>query len=314
MMEKAAKILLGMQRHSWEQGTAMQAFLEMGDRETVIAMAHDAAYRSLADGRTAMLPGETACTDPCSVGEALVWVCKWTEDEYFQKSLDGLLKWALEKAPRNEKGVIYHMDNGTEFWADSFYMLPPFLLAAGYCREALAQFEGYWEALYDREAHLLRHRWDDAAKQFINPAHWGTGNGWALAAMARMLPGLREAGMEKEAEQMTGRAVELLEGVLQYMSADGTFSDVVDRVDSFVEVNLSQMSAYTIYRGIADGWLSEKYLDKANLMREAAEKRCSRYGVIRDVCGAPFFDKSGCSPEAQAFFLLMENAYKKLIG
>ena len=131
-MKKAARILLGMQRHNWEQGTAMQAFLEMGDKETVIAMAHEAVYRSLPDGRLAMLGGGNGCTDPCSVGEALIWAYEWTGDEYFREGLDGLLKWALHTAPRNEAGVVYHMTKGAEFWSDSFYMLPPFLVAAEY--------------------------------------------------------------------------------------------------------------------------------------------------------------------------------------
>ncbi len=314
MQEKikmAARMLLSMQRHNWEHGTAMQAFLEMGEKETVIAMAHEAVYRSTPDGRPAMLSGDNAATDPCSVGEALLWSYEQTKDAYFKKGLDGLLEWALHTAPRNKDGVVYHMINGTEFWADSFYMLPPFLAAAGYYKEALKQFEGYWNALYDEEAQLLHHRWDDETKEFTNPAHWGTGSGWTLAAMARMIPKLFAAGYTAEAETMTSRAQLLLDGMIRCMRPDGTFLNNVDEEDSFVEVNASQMTAYTIYRGAADGWLSETYLEKADRMRMAAEERCSEYGVIWEVCGAPRFDRPGCSPEAQAFFLLMETAYHK---
>ncbi len=309
-VKKAARILLGMQRHNWEQGTAMQAFLEMGDRDTVIAMAHEAVYRSLPDGRLAMLNGGNGCTDPCSVGEALYAAYEWTGEEYFKKGLDGLMEWALHTAPRNEEGVVYHMTKGTEFWSDSFYMLPPFLVAMGYCEEALVQFNGYWKALYDEQAHLLRHRWNDTAKEFTNPAYWGTGNGWALAAMARMIPHLYVQGYEPEAEGMIAKAVELLDGVLRYMNADGTFRNNVDEADSFAEVNLSQMVAYTIYRGVAEEWLPEEYLEQADCMRIAAESRCSEYGVVWDACGAPRFDSPGCSPEAQAFFLMMEAAWE----
>ena len=44
-----------MQRNSWEQGVAMDAFLEQGDREVVIALAKEAAYRRMPDGRPAMI-------------------------------------------------------------------------------------------------------------------------------------------------------------------------------------------------------------------------------------------------------------------
>ena len=54
-VEKAARALLAMQRHSWEQGVAMQAFLEMGDMETVTAMAFESINRSLEDGRAAVI-------------------------------------------------------------------------------------------------------------------------------------------------------------------------------------------------------------------------------------------------------------------
>jgi hypothetical protein len=45
-------------------------------------------------------------------------------------------------------------------------------------------------------------------------------------------------------------------------------------------------------------------------MREAANQRVDELGYIHDVCGCPNFDRSYFSPEAQAFYLLMETAAK----
>ena len=45
MLTQAKRALLAMQRHSWEQGVAMQAFWELGDEDVVLAMAKEAAYR-----------------------------------------------------------------------------------------------------------------------------------------------------------------------------------------------------------------------------------------------------------------------------
>ena len=69
-MENAARALLCMQRHSWEQGMAMQAFLEWGKMDVVTALAHEAVYRRMEDGRAATIGFMDAVTDPCSVGEA----------------------------------------------------------------------------------------------------------------------------------------------------------------------------------------------------------------------------------------------------
>lgn len=312
--ERAAMALLSMQRYSWEQGVAIQAFLEMGQRDIVLAMAHEAVYRSSGDGRAAIIGGDRAVTDPCCVGEALIEACRWTQDPFLEKGRDALLDWALNRAPRSAKGVLYHLEPLKEFWVDSLYMLPPFLAAAGHIDEALLNFHGYVERLYDKEAHLMGHRWDEEAQEWVRRAHWGTGNGWTLAAAARMIPLLKGKGYEQEAAKLKLLAEDLLDHLLPLMRKDGLFYDVVDEPETFVEVNLSQMAAYTIYRGVGDGWLCESYLPAADKMRQAAEARRNRYGFIEGVCGAPGFDKPGFSPEGQAFYLLMEQAYRNAVG
>lgn len=308
-MEKAARALLCMQRHSWEQGMAMQAFLEWGKMDVVTALAYEAAYRRMEDGRTATIGFMDAVTDPCCVGEALLRACEMTQNEKLMEGHEALLAWALKGAPRNEKGVLYHLTTSKQFWVDSMYMLPPFLVAAGYVDEALVNFYGYWDVLFDRNAKLMHHMWDDEKKVYVRDAHWGTGNGWTLAAMARMI-GLLPSAYKADRAKISKMAGLLLDSLLDYMRPDGFFYDVVDDPDTFVEANLSQMTAYTIYRGIRDGWLDGTYREKADFMRTAAESRQDEFGFIQNVCGAPTFDKPGVSPEGQAFFLLMENEAK----
>lgn len=306
-MEKAARALLCMQRHSWEQGMAMQAFLEWDKMDVVAALAHEAVYRRMEDGRAAMIGFMDAVTDPCCVGEALLRACEVTKDEKLMEGCEALLNWALKKAPRNEKGVLYHLTTNKQFWADSMYMLPSFLIAAGHVEVALSNFYGYWEVLFDRESKLMHHMWDDEKKIYVRDAHWGTGNGWTLAAMARIIA-LLPAEYEADREKISEVAQVLLDSLLEFMRPDGFFHDVVDDPDTFVETNLSQMTAYAIYRGVKDGWLDDKYRQKADFMRAAAESMQDEFGFIQNVCGAPAFDKPGISPEGQAFFLLMENA------
>lgn len=310
--ERAALSLLAMQRHSWEQGTAMQAFLEWGRMDVVVSMAHEAVYRAMEDGRAATIGVTDAITDPCSVGEALIAACELTHDPMLEEGRDRLLVWALQKAARNPDGVLYHLNTSKQFWADSMYMLPPFLAAAGYVEEALTNFYGYWNALFDEKAALMCHMWDDEKGVYIREAHWGGANGWALASMARMIGLLPEAGYGEDIERIKHMAVTLLEGVTRYMRDDGLYHDVVDDPESFAETNLSQMTAYTIYRGIAEGWLDEAWKKKADHMRLAANEKVNEFGFVAGVCGAPTFDKPGFSPEGQAFYLLMETAAERM--
>lgn len=215
-------------------------------------MAFEAVYRALPDGRTATIGVTDGATDPCSTGEALEAAARLTGDPRLRQGADALRRWAMKDAPRSRDGIVYHLTGGQALWVDSFYMLPPYLAAIGEYDEAMRQFDGYWKALYDPKSGLLFHIWDDAESALGRPVHWGTGNGWALAAMARMIPMLRD-GQAKRI--LIARAKGLLDAVLEWMDPDGSFHDILDDPASFREVNMSQMAAYTIYRGASQGWL-----------------------------------------------------------
>jgi rhamnogalacturonyl hydrolase YesR len=308
---KVKTALLAMQRYSWEQGTAMQAFLEQGDMDIVIAMAKEAAYRQIADGRAASIGNQNAVTDPCAVGEALLAACKETGDPALKKGYEALLEWALHKAPRNKDGVVYHVESKPQFWSDSMYMLPPFLAAAGHYDEALVNLYGYWDALYDPQAKLMGHIWDDGAKTFVRKAHWGGGNGWTLAAFARLYDLLPD-NYEKDKTRIAEMGRTLADAVLAHIRKDGLFHDIIDDTETFVETNLAQMLAYTLYRGVYSKWLPESYRQAAENLYAAAKKKIDSFGLVQDCCGAPSFDKPGVAPEGQAFYLLMEAARAKL--
>lgn len=219
-----------------------------------------------------------------------------------------LLHWALNDAPRSVDGIIYHLNRSKEFWADSFYMCPPYFAAEGFFDEALKQWNGYWDTLFDQEAKLICHKWDDITKDYSRKDHWGTGNGWTLASIPRMLEYLPKEKYKKEREELIERGMILLDSLIFYMCPDGYFHDIVDEPESFVETNLSQMTAYFIYQGIYEGWLEDNYKAYADKMRQAADSKINQWGFVADVCGAPDFDKPGYSPEGQAFYILMEAA------
>jgi unsaturated rhamnogalacturonyl hydrolase len=49
-------------------------------------------------------------------------------------------------------------------------------------------------------------------------------------------------------------------------------------------------------------------------MCDAARAQMDRFGYVQHVCGAPNFDRSGTSTEAQAFAIMMEAAGRKVEG
>jgi unsaturated rhamnogalacturonyl hydrolase len=73
-----------------------------------------------------------------------------------------------------------------------------------------------------------------------------------------------------------------------------------------VEVNLSQMLAYAIYRGLVAGWLPGEYETPARSLRQAVSGKVDRFGLVQGVCGSPHFDKPGVAAEGQSFYLLLD--------
>jgi len=195
--------------------------------------------------------------------------------------------------------------------SDFTYMLPPFLAVAGDFKEALKQIEGVRKYLYHPKDQLYSHVWDDSTKKFGREDFWGIGNGWTAAGLTRVIKALPE-NMLDEKKKLIGYVKEVVDGCLKFITEDGLFHNVLNDTNTFKEVNLSQMISYTIFRGVAAGYIDASYLEKAELMRKAANDRVDNLGYVQEVCGCPNFDRLYVAPEGQAFYLLMETAAKDL--
>lgn len=305
LIERVKTALLAMQRNSWEQGTAAQAFLELGDDDLVILMAYEAVNRQHADGRLALMRSDEAFNDPASNGEALLHAARLTGDESLLRAAHRMRDYLLYRAPKTDDGIIFHL--GRQVWIDAMYMSPPFLAVVGCADEAIRQIEGFRQRLWHPDKKLYAHMWDEDRHDFARRDFWGVGNGWAAAGLARVIRTLPPEMADCQ-RRLIGYARDVLDGCLAWMRPDGLFHNVVDDPTTFVEVNLSQMLAYTIFCGLREGWLDESFRPAARQMQQAARSRVDRWGLVQGVCGAPEFNHPGTAPEGQAFFLLMQAA------
>jgi len=313
IIEKVKLAMLTMQRATWEQGVAMQAMLELGETELVILMAKDAVLRQSADGRLAMLGEEFALSDAASPGEAVLWAAKKTGDPVLMNGFNKMLDYVMNKALRTNEGIIYHFTNIKQIWSDIIYMLPPFLAAAGKYEEAIKQIDGARACLWNNDKKLLSHMWDCEKQEFARKDFWGVGNGWSAAGITRVIRALPES-MHTEKKKLIVYVKDIIDGCLAYMRDDGLFHNVVDNPNSFIETNLSQQLAYSIYRGIKGGWIDKSYKVEADKMRHAAHSKVDNLGLVQGVCGSPEFDHAGTATEGQVFFILMEVAYNDLMS
>ena len=311
VVEKVKTAMLSMQRATWEQGVAMQAMLEAGEEELVLLMVKDAVLRQSEDGRLAMLGEEFALTDACAPAEAVLWAAKKTGDPSYQKAFNKLLNYIETEAPRNSDGIIYHFTNIPQVWSDATYMLPPFLAVAGKYREAVRQIEGIRRMLWNPEKKLLSHMWDCEKKSFPRKDCWGVGNGWSAAGVTRVLENL-PGSMAAEKKNLITYLRDIIDGCLAHVRSDGLFHNIVDTPQSFIETNLSQMIAYSIYRGLRGGWMNQKYKEQADRLRAAVHNKVDALGFVQGVCGSPEFDHPGTATEGQAFFIMMEAAHANL--
>ena len=166
-----------MQRYSWEQGVAAQAFLELGEADTAILLARDAVQRQHADGRLACLRDSDGVTDPAANGEAVFVAARRTQDPVLQVGFESMLHYLMETAPRAADGTLFHVLDANEVWVDSMYMAPPFLAVAGQLDDAIRQIHGIRRRLWNPEAKLYAHIWNEDLNVLTRSAHWGVGIG-----------------------------------------------------------------------------------------------------------------------------------------
>ncbi|MCL2693792.1 MAG: glycoside hydrolase family 88 protein [Oscillospiraceae bacterium] len=315
---KVRNAMLAMQRYSWEQGVAAQSLLEAGETELFVAMAHGAVVRQREDGRLGMLNGESAITDPGSIGEAVWRAYEVTDNEIFKNAANKMLEYLMVYAPHTEDGVIYHSETSWDanfmpfqIWSDSCYMSPPFLAVMGELNEATKQIFGIMNYLRDDESGCMFHIYDVGLGKFVRRRLWATGNGWTLLGIAKVMHEAKIVGDITAYETLLQSGKEILDSMLRFQRDDGIFHDFLDDPATFTDCTSAMMCATFIYRGIREGWLDRKYKHHADKARKTTTKNIDEFGIIHGVCGAPQFKMPGTSVEAQAAWIMMENWMKK---
>jgi rhamnogalacturonyl hydrolase YesR len=307
-VQKAKIALLTMMRNPWEQGTAANAFIESGDDHIAILMAHEAVARQSGDGRLACMHNTFNITDPCVCGESVMFAYHKTGDENYLRAARKMLEY-IDGAPGNADGIQFHNYNQPMIAADCMYMVPPFYAAMGRFDEATRQAEYRFRLLWNEEKGVMNHQWDAEKNILFRDKRWGSASGWNAAALVKLLK-LLPGSMRDEKAKLSGCLRQLVSGVVKYQLENGLFYDNLDEDDtgSFVETNCAQMMAYSIYQGVKLGVLDECFIKAANNMRKGANTRLDDNGFVQGAAAAPDFCKPGISPEAQAFYILMETA------
>ncbi|MFC2081023.1 glycoside hydrolase family 88 protein [Bacteroidota bacterium] len=311
-IEKVKTAMLCMQRHSWEQGTAMQGLLEIGDTSRLILMAREAVQRNKPDGRLGMVYSDFNIADPGVNGPGVLAVYEITGEEKYIKAAQALYEYLKRPESKNEKGVIYHNNESEAIFIDNMFMVAPFMAMMGDYDEAMHQIEGLRDLLWNQDEKLFHHIRISRTMEFRDSSFWGGGNGWCAAAMAQVIDILPEE-RDTDKEKLIVYYTDLLDGCISRQLPSGLLYDKITE-PNFEETTLPAMLAYAIYTGIKSGWLDDSYMAAANKMRHAVYSNVDEMGLLQNASAAPWFNSPGTSPEGQAFVLMMEGAYRKLTG
>jgi unsaturated rhamnogalacturonyl hydrolase len=302
--------LLAMQRLPWEQGVAAHAAADLGRQDLLWLLAREAVVRCAPAGPLANVE-DVGIVNGAAAGESVLWLAEQTGSDEDRGALAGQLDWILRTAPRAPDGTIFHIKGTEQVWVDSVYMVVPLLMATGHADAAMAQLDGHRRRLHDGASGLWSHIWDEPSGRLERAAHWGSGNGWVAAGLARAL---RADAAAPYRDALVEQARGVIDACLGWRRADGLFHDVVDDASTFVETNLAQMLAYSILTGVADRWLERGWIEVGRDLRRAAAAKVDERGLVQGVCGAPHFDHSGTSAEAQAFFLMAAASERRALA
>ena len=151
-------------------------------------------------------------------------------------------------------------------WLDGIYMLQPFI--ANYAAKtgdtaqlALVQERLGWVAETLLAPNGLYYHAANSAESVCD-FHWTRAIGWYGMAMVDAMEAMPDEYMEERKEALKT----FVDGLLQYQDKSGLWANLADRevtATNRLEVSGTSMIAYTILKGVRNGWLDESYKDAA---------------------------------------------------
>ncbi|CAE6426019.1 unnamed protein product [Rhizoctonia solani] len=343
--------MLEQSKGSWELGTATQSLFEyeyplfsvygdnfmtppnslpkFADISKVLKIT-DQVLLTRPPGVLSFMPDQAA-GDPPSLGVSMLfanWTVRspsYTNSSNYASTIIDQLNYSLTRAPRAPNGAISHRADQVQLWADSVYMLPPFLAYfgalhkdEGVMRAAYDQVRFYRDLLFDGSVGLWRHIVLGNGED-LN--HWSTGNGWAAAGIMRVLTTIKESSLSRkfvvEQANLEGWALEIINNVWKYQQQNGTLLNYATDGSSFADSASTALLAAATYRLAThlESTGSNANIDSAIASAARARTLVSRSidadGWLQNVVDPWNFPLRGSrSAEGQAFVLSLEAAYR----
>lgn len=311
--EKLFRVALCMARQCWEQAILGEAMLETQNTGKEFEyVVKNMVVRQSEDGRLCDVENTPAIVDSAFCIPAVLWLGKKKNDGYYLDAARKNFEYLKNSAPRSSDGIIYHIKGMEEIWADGMGYLPYVFALMGEPETGLKQLYLVLDKLYNPASGLYVQRLDLGTGKVMN-GEWSVGEGWILTGMVRLYEELSEhfqGKFEPEKEILRNRFKIFLDRVLTYETEDHYFHDIMCDAASYKETESGIMVALAIYRGVLAGMIDEEYIERAQKLRVAAEKKIDEDGYVTDCAGSPDFTFPGVSVEGQMHMVMLLQAYE----
>ncbi|SFU91555.1 glycoside hydrolase family 88/105 protein [Pseudoduganella namucuonensis] len=174
-------------------------------------------------------------------------------------------------------------------WLDDMFMGVPTMAYLGkttgerkYYDDAVKQVLQISKRMFNPQLGIYMHGWVEGMKDHPE-MHWARANGWAVMAMVEVLEVLPKdhPGYPKVLAQLRAH----IKGLGSYQSRIGSWHQLLDRNDSYLETSATAIYAYAIARSVNRGYVDkEMYGPMAILAWNAVANKVNAKGQVEDIC------------------------------
>jgi rhamnogalacturonyl hydrolase YesR/lysophospholipase L1-like esterase len=214
----------------------------------------------------------------------------------FRALLDNWFEFVMYEEYRLGDGILARNRPTTNsVWLDDMYMgITPIAyrgrlsqaergdLTQKYYNEAINQVLLFKKYLWVPEKNLYRHGWIEGMAEHPD-YHWARCNGWAVLTMCDVLDVVPES--TQGWTEVRDLLVSLLRGIAQYQSPEGTWHQLINNTESYLETSASAMFVYGYAHAINKGWLDRTaYQDIARSGWAGVAKQVNEKGQVENTC------------------------------
>lgn len=282
----------GMMKWHYEHGLVLYASLkaaELYGDDSVYPWVYSMYDPMIAaDGSIATYREGEYNLDQINAGRALFILYDKSGEERFIRAA-ARLRSQLETQPRCRNGVYWHKEiYPWQIWLDGLYMEGPFNIEWAKRHGDMAEMEDVvrqlvttYSTMRDGATGLLYHcydesrgmKWSDDATG-LSPHFWSRSIGWYLMAAVDVLDYLpkNHAGRDSIIEIIKDLSL----SILPFQSKEGMWYQVTDegeREGNYLETSGTAMFAYSFFKGVRMGYLSQSYLAPARKALEGIKEK-----------------------------------------